>query len=69
MSKIIKETCDAIYECLKDEYRLVPTIEEEWLKISNQFEESWNMLHAVGTLDGKHIRIECPKLSGSLYHK
>ena len=46
----------------------VPTTEEDWLKIFDQFEELWNILHAVGALDRKHIQIESPKLSGSLYH-
>ena len=44
------------------------TKEELWLKISNQFEELCNMPHAVGALDRKHIRTECPKLYGSLCH-
>ena len=46
----------------------MPTTEEEWQRISDQFEELWNIPHAAGALDGKHIQIECPKLSSLLYH-
>ena len=49
--KIIKEIFDAIYESLKDEYIPVPTTKEKWRQISHQFEDLWNMPHAVGTLD------------------
>ena len=28
----------------------------------------WNMPHTIGCIDGKHIRIECLKLSGTLYY-
>ena len=27
------------------------------------------MPHVIGCIDGKHIRIKCRKLSGTLYHK
>ena len=46
----------------------VPTTEEDWLQIFDQFEQLWNIPHAAGALDRKHIQIESPKLSGSLYH-
>ena len=63
MSKIIKETCDTIYKYLKDEYMSVSTTEEELLKISDQFVKLWNMPHAVGASNRKHVRTECPQLS------
>ena len=32
-----------------------------------QFKEKWNILRVIGAIDGKHIRMECPKLTGSQY--
>ena len=68
VSEINSETCDAIYTVLKDTYLSPPQSKEEWLGISSKFEELWDMPHVIGCFDGKHIRIECPKLSGTLYH-
>lgn len=45
-----------------------PESETEWLEISKQFQEVWNMPHAIGCIDVKHIRVECLKLSGTLYY-
>ena len=44
-----------------------PQAECEWEEISKQFEERWQLLNCVGTGDGKHIRIKCPRNSGSQY--
>ena len=68
VSKIISEICDAIYIVLKDTCFSPPQSQEEWLEISRKFEELWDMPHVIGCLDGKHIRMECPELSGTLYH-
>ena len=40
----------------------------EWLHISRKFKERWNFLHALGAIDGKHIRIQKTKSSGSFYY-
>ena len=45
----------------------VPASEKEWKLISDAFYETWNIPHCVGTIDGKHIAIQCPNNSGSLY--
>ena len=68
ISKIIPETCEAIFEalfltCLKN-----LGTSEEWIVISKDFETKWNLPHVIGTLDGKHIRIRCRARAGSLYH-
>ena len=66
ISQIIKETTEAIYSSLKDEYLTMPYSQNEWQKIAEDFENFFPQ--CIGVLDGKHIRIECPSLSGSLYH-
>ena len=36
--------------------------------IARDFQETWNLPHVVCAIDGKHIRIHCPKQSGILFH-
>ena len=45
-----------------------PSSTEEWENIARDFQETWNLPHVVGIIDGKHIRIQCPKQSGTLFH-
>ena len=52
---------------LKNAYLLTPTSSEGWLDISGKFEELWNFPHIIVCFDGKHIAIECPKLTRTLY--
>ena len=68
VSKIVAETSDAIYSVLKETYLSSPKTKEDWLRIAQEFEDKWNMPHTVGCIDVKHVRIECPKLSGTLYY-
>ena len=48
---------------------MCPTDPEDWKKIEERFRNRWNILHAIGALDGKHIAIKKPKKSGSEYKK
>ena len=68
VSTVISETCAAIYSCLKDEYLRPPNSKEDWVNIAAGFETTWNYPHCIGSLDGKHIPIECPRMSGTLYY-
>ena len=45
----------------------VPQTEEEWIRISEEFEEKWNFPNSLGALHGKHIQIKRPVNSGSYY--
>ena len=44
---------------------MCPTDPEDWEKIEERLRNRWNVPHAVGALDGKHIAIKKPKKSGS----
>ena len=65
---ILREVCDALYNVLSPIYLRPSSTEEEWEQISSEFLDLWNMPHVVGAIDGKHVAMECPKNSGSLYH-
>ena len=45
-----------------------PLSKEEWENIYPDFQETWDLFHAVGAIDDKHIRIQCPKQSRTLLH-
>ena len=59
--------CRAILEEFQQEYLICPTDTEEWQKIEDKFRNRWNVPHAVGALDGKHIAMKNPKNSCSEY--
>ena len=68
VSKIIRETCKLIWKVFSPVYLGNLSTVQEWKEISKEFEDIWNMPHVLGSIDGKHISIESPKKSGSLYY-
>ena len=68
VSNIISETCGAIYEVLAEKYLCPPSSPAEWVTIADSFKEQWNLPHVIGSINGKHIRIQCPPDTGTLFH-
>lgn len=62
--KVIHETCECIWETLSPLFLAAPSV-EKWNEIAEYFYNRWNLPNCVGSLDGNHVRIKCPPLSGS----
>ena len=62
----VHEVCESILKnCLTD---MMPTpTRNDWERIADEFWNEWNFPNCVGALDGKHVILEAPKNSGSLY--
>ena len=61
INKFVPEVCNAIIRAYRDEVMTCPTSPEDWLEVESIFRRNWNILHALGALDGKHIPIRCPR--------
>ncbi|KAJ8931153.1 hypothetical protein NQ314_015967 [Rhamnusium bicolor] len=59
ISDIIWETCNVLWFVLKDKVMPQPQ-KEDWLRIAEE-----NFPNCIGALDGKHVRLVKPELSGS----
>lgn len=66
VGEIVRETCVVIWNVLRNEEMPEPTT-EHWLEISNTFYSKTNFPNCLGAVDGKHIRIQNPKNTGSLF--
>ena len=42
--------------------------EVEWHTIADDFFMRWNFPNCIGAIDGKHVMIQCPVNSGSLFY-
>lgn len=45
-----------------------PNTESEWKAIAKHFADKWNFPHCLGAVDGKHISIQPPAKSGSMFY-
>ena len=68
ISKFLPEVCRAIQDEFTREYLRCHTTPDEWKELETEFRIRWNVPHALGALDGKHVALKKPKNSGALYH-
>lgn len=57
VSVIISETCQALWDCLKEMVFPLQTT-ENWKKIATEFDHIWNFKNCIGAIDGKHVIIQ-----------
>ncbi|XP_068083809.1 uncharacterized protein [Anabrus simplex] len=65
--KIVNETCEILSNILHPIYMPKPT-EEKWKSIEKGFQERWQFPNCIGSIDGKHVIIQAPNKSGSLFY-
>ena len=68
ISLIVKEVAEAINAEYAEELICPPLTPDKWKEVADRFATRWNFKHTIGALDGKHVRIKCPKNSGSIYY-
>lgn len=68
ISLFVPKVLEAVIQEYFDEVLPAIVTPEQWQKIAHDFQTKWNLPHACGALDGKHVRIKKPKDSGSLFY-
>ena len=63
---IVKETCYVIWEVLSPSYLPEPN-KNHWRQIVSGFWNRWDFPNCIGALDGKHVILQAPPKSGSLF--
>lgn len=66
IASLVKETTYAIWDLLGETYMPVPD-KEMWRKAAEDYYVKTNFPICIISSDGKHIRLKCPKNSGSDY--
>ncbi|KAJ8414304.1 hypothetical protein AAFF_G00051740 [Aldrovandia affinis] len=63
VSGIVREVTQAIQDCLVHDSMPVPQV-ADWRKMAEDFQELWNL----ELLDGKHVIVQAPVMSGSQFY-
>lgn len=58
--------CAAIEKVMMERFLPMPT-QDTWKEVAQGFCEKWNFPNCLGAIDGKHIIIQAPPLSGSQF--
>ncbi len=55
ISLIIRQVCAVIIDEFAAEVLDYPTSTQDWQRVADQFADRWQMYHAIGAIDGKHV--------------
>ena len=67
IQEAINITCDAVWEVLQPDV-MPKSKKEDWQRIELGFRHCWNFPNCLGAVDGKHISVNKPPESGTLFH-
>ncbi len=67
ISLIIPEVCNALWNSLHIDHIKCPATAQGWLEKAKRFEDRWNYPQVLGAIDGKHIQIQAPGNSDSVF--
>lgn len=68
ISGIVYKISQAICDLGGPIFLKTPT-NEKLLEVADKFERLWNFPNCLGSIDGKHVRIQCPSGAGSEFSK
>ncbi len=68
ISLIVPEVCQALWDALHEDYIKCPRTPNEWMEKAARFQGRWQYPRGLGAIDGKHIQIQAPGNSGSVFH-
>jgi len=64
--EIVRDTCDAIRECMKLAY-MSARDRNDWISTADEFNERTNFPNCIGAVDGKNIRMRKPNEIGTQF--
>ena len=67
VSSVVADTCDLIWKKMQPTEMSVLTT-EDWHKVEEGFRARWNFPNCIGAVDSKHVVIQCPPKSRSVYY-
>lgn len=67
MSKIVAEVVQVIWKVLQPLHMKITDV-DDFKRIADDFYNIWNFPNCIGSIDGKHVRINCPAHSGSMFY-
>lgn len=68
MARIVKDVCEAMWSVMVQEYMPFPEHHHR-KRIVGDFNRLWNLPICLGAIDGKHVAIQAPSSTGSMYYK
>lgn len=66
VASIVVETSKALWDVLVEEYMPIPTV-QGWREIADRYRRLWHFPNCIGAIDGKHVQIQAPPNSGTLF--